>query len=62
MIRKPDPVTICMAAIIYLSRWLPAGIDLPTLYPASFETWASSPQVLYVAFQRARFTRDHHCW
>lgn len=56
MIRKPDPVTIFMAAIIYLSRRLLYGIDLPTLYHR-----ASSPQaVLYVAFQHARFTRDEY--
>lgn len=56
MIRKPDPVTIYMAAVIYLSRKLLCGIDLPTLYHRT-----SSPQaVLYVAFQLARFTRDEH--
>jgi len=41
-------------AIIYLPRWLPIGINLPTLYLGR----AALKAVLYVAFQHARFTRQ----
>ena len=62
---KPDPV-LCLlrqaqddkVVIIYLSRQLPGGINLPT-----HQHWTSRPYpeltgtLTYMAFQHARFTR-----
>jgi hypothetical protein len=64
---KPDFVLVRRSfseggqvAIIYLSRQLPGGINLPTLQPSSCrqKDRTSRPQrLVYVAFQHARFTR-----
>jgi len=53
-IKSYKPVSrILSGAIIYLSRQLLSGINLPTLYLGR----AALKAVLYVAFQHARFTR-----
>jgi hypothetical protein len=58
---KPDFVPcVNKAAIIYLSRQLLTGINLPTLQCSRFDPGSGEqPSALvYVAFQHARFARE----